>query len=321
MEFSEVLAANSLAFVRDTRRRSFHRENEFDFGGLQNVGAITQHSGFVNCICQIGDVRIASCSGDKTIKIYSLVTYECEITINEHNDSVFYICTLNDKKLISCSRDLTIKIWEIFDFSYNCVASLEGHSSWITKAIPLRNNKIASCSYDKTIKIWNSYPSYDCAYSINAHNGAVKSIIEAKNLDLVVSVSFDCTLKFWNSNSFKLEEVVNNIKCTGTNPLLEVRDNKVLVDGEFRISVIDMITHQIVCDIQTTFYFCSFFFEKDNVVLLGESKGGIYKLNTKTFKINLVDLAAHNDYIPYGFQDKNNTFYTCSHDGTIKIWK
>ena len=53
---------------------------------------------------------MASCSGDKTIKLFNIKENKYEIlqTLNYHNDYVYKIIELKNKNLVSCSNDSSI---------------------------------------------------------------------------------------------------------------------------------------------------------------------------------------------------------------------
>ena len=59
----------------------------------------------------MGNERIISGSGDKTIKIWNRVSGECERTLSGHSNSVVSVCVMGNERIISGSSDKTIKIW------------------------------------------------------------------------------------------------------------------------------------------------------------------------------------------------------------------
>ena len=107
------------------------------------------------------DGRIASCSSDKTIKIFSLLTYLCEITIPAHDDEIWYIAELPSYNIVSCSDDSSIKVWSITKNNYTLVHSIpNAHVGYITQILPISENRMVSCGHDETIKIWSSVPPF-----------------------------------------------------------------------------------------------------------------------------------------------------------------
>ena len=81
-----------------------------------DVLTLSGHSGHslsVNCIIQLPDGHIVSCSRDKTIKTWDYVSGKCEQTLVGHTDSVTSIILLADGRLASGSQDKSIKVWNI----------------------------------------------------------------------------------------------------------------------------------------------------------------------------------------------------------------
>ena len=55
---------------------------------------LTGHTNFVNSLLLLTDKRIASCSDDKTIRIYApFNNYYCEQVLKRHSDYIFNLST------------------------------------------------------------------------------------------------------------------------------------------------------------------------------------------------------------------------------------
>ena len=65
---------------------------------------IQEHNDWVNYILQLSTGMLASCSFDKSIKIFNIKynNYQLLQTLNYHNGPVCKIIELNNRKLISC---------------------------------------------------------------------------------------------------------------------------------------------------------------------------------------------------------------------------
>ena len=115
-----------------------------DINNINNIKTIKEHSDYVHSLLLLSDGRLASCSDDKTIKIYNINNnYHCDITLKGHTDYVTYISELDNNKLISCSYDSSIKIWSITQSSYQCDYTINNaHNDYIYKVISLTNNRI-----------------------------------------------------------------------------------------------------------------------------------------------------------------------------------
>lgn len=95
---------------------------------------------------------IATCSQDRTIKLWNLETGDCLKTLSGHRGAVatvtFSIC---GQYLISGSYDRTIKIWKID--TGECVKNLLGHENSIMSLV-VTDSKVISGSWDETIEVW-----------------------------------------------------------------------------------------------------------------------------------------------------------------------
>ena len=96
--------------------------------------------------------RLASGSGDETIKIWDVATSGCVMTLEGHEGTMFSLAVLEDSRLASGSGD-KIKIWDVAAGA--CVATLEGRGGYVNSLAVLAGGRLASGSDDMTIKIWD----------------------------------------------------------------------------------------------------------------------------------------------------------------------
>ena len=185
-------------------------DSKINKSNFRNIKIINEHISGVHSLLQLFDGRLASCSNDKTIKIYNMKNnYHCDITITGHTECITYIDQLNDGKLLSCSYDQSIKIWTLFTTSFKCDYTIENaHNGWINKVISLTNNRFASCSWDKTIKIWNNNHPYNLIRRLHGHTIFITSIIQLKNKEVLISGAFDDILLVWNLLSYQCITII-----------------------------------------------------------------------------------------------------------------
>jgi len=71
---------------------------------------IKEHKSIVNCITQLNSGILATCSYDKTIKLFNIKgnNYNIIQTLNDHTDYVYKIIEIENKYLVSCSHDKSI---------------------------------------------------------------------------------------------------------------------------------------------------------------------------------------------------------------------
>ena len=182
---------------------------------IKNIKTITGNTGYVYSLLHLKDGRVASCSNDKTIRIYDPSNdYHCDQVIERHSESINSICQLDDGTIVSCSDDKSIMIG---DYTIN-----NAHDDLILKVITLPNNRIASCSADKTIKIWKSNPPYsDIPIKVlEGHINNVISLLYIKERDVMISGSDDETLRLWNMSTYQCENVIEGVECSSTNALI-----------------------------------------------------------------------------------------------------
>lgn len=152
---------------------------------------------------------IASCSHDKTWRIFDIETKK-EILLQEgHSSGVTSLSFQSDGALL-CSGDLggIGLVWDLR--SGRNIKNLVGHAKQITKVKFLPNcYQIVSGSADNTIRVWDLRKE-NCLHTLPAHNDII-SDIQVKNDKFALSCSFDSNIKMWNIgknwnliNSFKL---------------------------------------------------------------------------------------------------------------------
>lgn len=72
------------------------------------------HNTQIYSLLILQDGRIASCSGDKTIKIFDPKNnFNTDIILDGHLNTVTHISQAKNEKILSCSFDYCIKIWNI----------------------------------------------------------------------------------------------------------------------------------------------------------------------------------------------------------------
>ena len=76
------------------------------------------HSNYICSIIELQDKRIALCSKDKSIRVYTINHNYKKWTqdinqVNAHDDWIYDICEINNNILVSVLKDKNIKIWKI----------------------------------------------------------------------------------------------------------------------------------------------------------------------------------------------------------------
>ena len=195
---------------------------------------IKEHSSSINCVTQLNSGILASCSGDKTIKLFDINENEYKViqTLTNHKNSVYKIKELNNQKLVSCSADSSI----IFYFKDNNEYKKDYQISTNGVCSPIIQTKDNEICYsegkDKAICFFDLLER-KIITSIKNINKRIGSydwfIMMTKNLLLITGEN---QLTIINVDSHSLVRTINvpdsswiNAACLLTNDMLLTVDN------------------------------------------------------------------------------------------------
>jgi WD40 repeat protein len=170
------------------------------------VASLAGHEDRVWCVAVSPDGSlIASCGGDKTIRIYSLRTHGC-ISVLEGSHSRTIRCVTwspSGSHIAAASFDGTVSIWEKTGTTWSSSICLEGHENEVKCVTWHRNGSLlATCARDKTVWIWEATDDgdYECAGVLNGHTQDVKCVRWHPQEELLASCSYDDTVKIWGGD-------------------------------------------------------------------------------------------------------------------------
>ena len=104
-----------------------------------------------------GNILMASCSSDLTIKIWDpLGDYKNIRTLAGHDHSVSAVRFIpsTGNLLVSASRDHTLRIWDVN--TGFCLQTLQGHTAWVRDVAPTYDGRyLLSTGDDMTARLWD----------------------------------------------------------------------------------------------------------------------------------------------------------------------
>jgi WD40 repeat protein len=111
--------------------------------------------------------RIVSASHDRTVRVWSAATGECELTL-EHSHWVRSACFSPDgARIVSASTDRTVRVWNAA--TGECELTLKEHSDAVYSACFSPDGaRIVSASADRTVRVWNALTPEQAAKAAKA---------------------------------------------------------------------------------------------------------------------------------------------------------
>ena len=246
---------------------------------------IKEHNGVVVNMIELSTGYLASCSEDKTIKIYDvgLKTYKVIQTLKDHTGWVSKIIELNNKQLVSCSKDKTLIFY---------------------------NKDKDGIKYKK-----------DFSITTNGWNGPV---IQTKDNEICYYESNEDTICFYDFIKKKTNKTMSNITVTAFNSLLMLTKELLLICRYNKITVMNVYTYNIVrsIDVPDSDWISSVIrFNKDQIVTADENKRIIlWKIEGDNLRMITKNDKAHDGCIFSLTKLPNGTILTGGLDFSAKIW-
>ena len=181
-----------------------------------------------------GFERVASCSGDGTIRIWESRDGTRLKTIHAHQGEVLSIIQLIDGRIASAGQNKTIKIWSIDDGicmkmmyhgeSVSCLCQLSCNERLVSGSSVFGNTN--------AIKIWDLDNSEAPLMILLSNCKSIWSIVELKDGTLA-SATNDKTIKVWDTNKGECLYTLSGHNL-GVRTLIELADGR-LASGECTI--------------------------------------------------------------------------------------
>ena len=313
-------------------------EEEIGKEKLKCICILNEHNKWINCLINIKPNHFASCSGDRSIKIFSgdqKDNFKCLLKIdNCHYDYILFITQLNNNNLVSCSTDSTIKIWEINieKLNYKLLIILNKHEGDVWKVFELNKTlNLVSCSSDKTIKIWKENKekkTYDIIKEINGYKLWIESILEIitkDNINYLVSGGGDLNIKFYDINKdFNFIFQFENVLVVHQMSFIQLDQFRICAGGTgngfFTVINFRNFQREINVKIHSNDIYAMLLLKNGKIISSGKDQK-LKISNRITYKKEIVVKNIHDSYVYAIAQLNNNFIVTCSDDKKIKVWE
>lgn len=142
--------------------------------------------------------RLASCSVDRTVRIWDLPTGELVQTLHGHSEGVNQAAWSPDQTMIAtASFDQTVKVWDVETGAL--LRTLQGHEDdvpgldWSPDGTTL-----ASGSIDRTIRLWDPFSGAELTKKEFAHRDGVLRVRWSPDGGRLASCGSGPTIKVWD---------------------------------------------------------------------------------------------------------------------------
>ena len=246
---------------------------------------IKEHGDRILCIIQLSSGILASCSSDKTIKLFNIVgkKYEVLQTLNYHSDEVYKIIETKNNALISCSNDSSIIFYLKDNNEYKKDYQISTNCPCYT-IIQTKDNEICYLEDYKRI----------CFYDI----------FERKKINASISVED-------SYNSYRLWFIM-------------IKKNLLLVPGTNKISIINTDEYNLVrtIEVPNSNRIQGVCLLNKDMLLTGDCSEIIRQWKIEGDNLSLMSKKekAHDHYINVLLNLGNGLIASGSDDNTIKIW-
>lgn len=144
--------------------------------------------------------KAVSGGGDGEVRVWDLLTGECERALKDHLAPVTSIALTPDgAKAVTGSEDKTVRVWDLR--SMRRAAVLEGHTAPVRGvAITPSGRRAVSVGADRKLLVWD-LDSAVCLQKLPGGQGKISSVAMSADGRLAVTGGIDSTIRVWDLGS------------------------------------------------------------------------------------------------------------------------
>jgi WD40 repeat protein len=290
------------------------------------VHTLTGHQNYAIAVAISPDGEtLASCSYDKTIKVWHLATGNAIGTLTAHTGWVSCLAISPDGQiLVSGSLDNSLKLWDLG--SGNLLQTWDGLNAYpLSIAISPDGGILAAGCFDSTVKLWDLTTGMAVG-TLTGHTGYVESVAIAPDGKTLASGGGydDHTIKLWDLSS-GLEQTTLQGHLASVRAVAFTPNSQQLVSGseDKTVKLWDLQTQTETYSLQTVKdWVQAVAVSPDGEIIACGSRDRLIRLFHLRTGQELCTLKWHSGPITsVAFSPEGNKLVSSSWDHTIKIWQ
>ena len=283
---------------------------------VKTIKSIKPHSSCINSIIRLADNRIATCSSDKSIKIYDS-KFKVQINILDNISDVISMAQIDNGNIVSITNKNVLMQFELSKDSYKQIYSIEQEPLYdLPKICSLSENRF-EIQYQSLIAVMKGADKEPIKLFMNREY-ELTSMLYIRDKEILICVSNETTYMFNMSNYQQINVSKQNVLCTAGNSIIQISKEILLVGGYNKITKLNFYTNKII-EKGYKGYVYSFMKMKFGKVLCGCDNGrfGVYNEKSNDLvllatekKVNITNLLSIDD----------SSFIMGAPDGSISIY-
>ena len=163
--------------------------------------ALIGHRDYVYAVAFSPDgTRLASCSYDRTVRLWDVASGRVLHVLREHTEAVFGVAFSPDgSRLASASGDRSVKIWDVAKGT-RLYTLTDATDALATVAFHPKEPKVTASGGDKTIRTWVlDETGGQQVQAFIAHTSGVLRLRYSPDGSRIASSAMDATVRIWNA--------------------------------------------------------------------------------------------------------------------------